>query len=215
MTNLSPNTLGALISLTHRAEGTFLTPRGEIVRVTTWLLDKSQEETLKLLRAVPELPAMRDYCRRLFPHHLAVTAKVLEALRDWLCEKCGLSPADVDDLPLPEVASRLKRHFLGSDLNDIFGDRFKVDLASNTITLDNTTYLDQDHTACRIVKALRDAQGKALSGRWLSETIPGCRGGQSNVARCLDRLHPSIRICVRGKTNDGYRLQLPPKPSSS
>jgi hypothetical protein len=92
--------------------------------------------------------------------------------------------------------------------------RLVIDLQSNSLSLDGVTYAGLDPTGLRIIAALEEAMRSGnpiLSANQLSETVPGCRGGQRAVRRALGRLPAPIRQWVKAKTGAGHWLELPPR----
>jgi hypothetical protein len=58
------------------------------------------------LRAMADLPSIRERCRQRFGTD-AFDDQTLDRLSDWLCTTAGLTPEQVEHMPLSEVADRL------------------------------------------------------------------------------------------------------------
>ena len=92
-------------------------------------------------------------------------------------------------------------------------ERLVIDLDSSSLTLDGTTHQDIDSSGLRIVAALHQAARNGnpyLSGKTLSQTVPGCAGGEKTVRRVIGRLPGPLRNLIVGEKGKGYFLKLPP-----
>jgi hypothetical protein len=102
---------------------------------------------------------------------------------------------------------------IGMLLNEVPPERLNIDLESNSLTLDGITYTDLDPVGLRIIQALaqrmRSGEGP-LSGKQLSQLVPGCSGGEKTVRRHLRSLPEPVQALVKGKPGAGRWLQLPP-----
>jgi hypothetical protein len=89
-------------------------------------------------------------------------------------------------------------------------ERLTIDLDSNSVTLDGTSFNGLDPLAVRILQALKEAQGLYLSSRWIGTNISGCNGGEKGVRRHLGTLPEQLQAIIVATSGAGRRLQLPP-----